>query len=326
MAYAPRLLVPGKWDGVPVVPRAVDWRLTEGLWTDRAHWMRKHGPRAVRLALHPDRVIGGLVQARIDLGHPVIAGGSMDVAGTNDGLRFTSPHQNLNASWSGHIILDSESGNPRFMFHGDNSSTGEYLMRETVLSGTPSDYRIEGNGATTGFYSEDTSGGFDASVWHHCAHVDASGSSHFGYLDGTVTAEDTTTIDASANTDVLSYGNLDDGSGPRLGINGRMCECVMWEAYTLSAAEVSAISSGYPAALIAPHAIVSYVPMLRGTPWRDVWRALDATVLSTVDVGDHRAVMIPGAQQRVGIPTAAAAGGISPAVALYHQRHHNRAA
>jgi hypothetical protein len=180
------------------------------------------------------------------------------------------------------------------------------------------------NGATQ-VRIEGATGAATTGAWQHVCVTFLAGSSTGIrlYVNGVEDANSPsssigiTNSGASANVQ-LQIGNAHDFTRD---IDGKLAEVAGWNR-VLSAEEIAALAKGFSPKFFP--GLAFYAPLVRDDA--DVVSGTDASVNGTPSVFPHPPIIYPSRPLAVSPAAPAAPGGISVPVALYHQRHHNKAA
>jgi hypothetical protein len=166
-------------------------------------------------------------------------------------------------------------------------------------SGSAAKFALSASGATGGdpiqaFASGNSASinGYNANVWNHAAAIFESTTSRYAVLNGTFSAQNTTST-TPAGLNRTAVGRRND-STPGSTMSGRIAEAGIWNV-ALSQAEITMLSIGISPLKVRPGSLVAYWP-LKGiaSPEQDLVGRFELTLTGSA-VGDHARVFNPEA-------------------------------
>jgi hypothetical protein len=151
-------------------------------------------------------------------------------------------------------------------------------------------------------YGEAEKTNFAASTWHHVCGKSGSTSSRYVYLDGVVSAEETTDVDAPLSIDNFVIGVLKEYTNIEAYFDGIVAEAAVWNV-ALSDAEVGALAHGFSPLFIRPESLFGYWPLIRDI--KDVTsNGYNLTAYNSPTYDVHPPVIYPATPLRPGMPIA----------------------
>jgi len=156
-------------------------------------------------------------------------------------------------------------------------------------------------------------------VWYHACGIEYASNSRAVFMNGANKGTNSTDL-SPANADRLSIGVRGD-STPSGYMSGLLAEIALWNT-DLTDAEVAILADGFSPLFVRPANLVAYWPLIgRYSPEIDLVGGYGMT-LNSGDSGPvaaaHPRIIYPSSPQVFAF--AAAAAGLSPAVAAYYYR------